>query len=143
MKSLTARRLERCALRHPEEPRFFLRAEGSPRAPLSTRAVAAPRFSRSVRKGGQHRALTACVMLLCFSLTAVGQSAPSEQSHPAQASKPWQQIPIHPLPPFHPQQPKRIELSNGMVIFLQEDHELPLIDASARIRGGSVYEPAD
>ena len=30
-----------------------------------------------------------------------------------------------------------------MVIFLQEDHELPLIDASARIRGGSVNEPAD
>jgi zinc protease len=29
-----------------------------------------------------------------------------------------------------------------MVIFLQEDHELPLIDAVARIRGGSRSEPA-
>ena len=29
-----------------------------------------------------------------------------------------------------------------MVIFLQEDHELPLIDGSARIRGGSRDEPA-
>jgi zinc protease len=29
-----------------------------------------------------------------------------------------------------------------MVIFLQEDHELPLIDGTARIRGGSVNEPA-
>jgi zinc protease len=54
----------------------------------------------------------------------------------------WQQIPIPPLPAFKPQQPKRIELSNGMVIFLQEDHELPLIDGTARIRGGSVNEPA-
>jgi zinc protease len=54
----------------------------------------------------------------------------------------WQQIPIAPLPVFHPRQPKRIELSNGMVIFLQEDHELPLIDGSARIRGGSRNEPA-
>jgi zinc protease len=54
----------------------------------------------------------------------------------------WQQIPISPLPTFHPQQPKRIELSNGMVIFLQEDHELPLIDGSARIRGGSRNEAA-
>jgi len=54
----------------------------------------------------------------------------------------WQQIPIAPLPAFHPQQPKRVELSNGMVIFLQEDHELPLIDGSARIRGGSRNEPA-
>ncbi|HWG48866.1 MAG TPA: insulinase family protein [Candidatus Acidoferrales bacterium] len=48
-----------------------------------------------------------------------------------------------PLPAFHPQLPKRIELSNGMVIFLQEDHELPLINAVAYIRGGSIGEPAD
>lgn len=55
----------------------------------------------------------------------------------------WKQIPIPPLPPFHPQEPKRVELPNGMVVFLQEDHELPLIDAVARIRGGSRAEPAD
>ena len=30
-----------------------------------------------------------------------------------------------------------------MVIFLQEDHELPLIDATARIRGGSISEAAN
>ncbi len=59
----------------------------------------------------------------------------------AQAAS-WQQIPIPPLPAFKPQQPKRIQLSNGMVIFLQEDHELPLVDGTARIRGGSVNEPA-
>jgi zinc protease len=59
----------------------------------------------------------------------------------AQATS-WQQVPIPPLPAFKPQQPKRIELKNGMVIFLQEDHELPLIDGTARIRGGSVNEPA-
>jgi zinc protease len=59
----------------------------------------------------------------------------------AQATN-WRQIPIPPLPAFHPQQPKRIELSNGLVIFLQEDHELPLIGGSARIRGGSRNEPA-
>jgi len=60
----------------------------------------------------------------------------------AQASS-IQQIQIPPLAPFKPQQPKRIELKNGMVIFLQEDHELPLIDGTARIRGGSVNEPAN
>jgi len=53
-----------------------------------------------------------------------------------------QQVPIPPLPAFKPQQPKRVELANGMVIFLQEDHELPLIDGTARIRGGSVNEAA-
>jgi zinc protease len=50
--------------------------------------------------------------------------------------------PIGPLPAFHPQEPKRVQLPNGMVIFLQEDHELPTIDGIARIRGGSRSEPA-
>jgi zinc protease len=57
--------------------------------------------------------------------------------------QPWQQIPIANLPAFHPPQPKRIELPNGMVIFLQEDHELPIIDGSARIRGGDRSVPAN
>ena len=55
--------------------------------------------------------------------------------------KPWNQIQAPPLPAFKPQEPIRVQLSNGMVIFLQEDHELPLIDATARIRGGSISEP--
>src|SRR5437762_14135037 len=55
----------------------------------------------------------------------------------------WQQIKVPPLPAFHPQEPKRVELPNGMVIFLQEDHELPLIDGIARIRGGVRSEPAN
>lgn len=55
----------------------------------------------------------------------------------------WHQIKIPQLPPFHPKEPKRIQLPNGMVIFLTEDHELPLIDGAARIRGGSREEPAN
>src|SRR5579871_1262931 len=55
----------------------------------------------------------------------------------------WTKIAIPPLPAFHPQQPKRIELANGMIIFLQEDHELPLIDGCMRMRGGSISEPAN
>ncbi len=54
----------------------------------------------------------------------------------------WQRIPIPKLPAFRPAEPKRIELPNGMVIFLQEDHELPLIDGTIRVRGGSRNEPA-
>ena len=57
--------------------------------------------------------------------------------------KPWNQIQAPPLPAFKPQEPVRVQLPNGMVIFLQEDHELPLIDATARIRGGSISEPAN
>jgi len=69
-------------------------------------------------------------MLLSFSPTLIAQATS------------WQQIPVPTLPVFKPQQPKRIQFSNGMVIFLQEDHELPLIQAGARIRGGSRHEPA-
>ena len=58
----------------------------------------------------------------------------------AQQSKPWEQIPIPPLHAFHPQQPKRIELKNGIVIFLQVDHELPFIYGSVLIPGGSRDE---
>jgi predicted Zn-dependent peptidase len=38
---------------------------------------------------------------------------------------------------------QKVTLANGMRLFLVEDHELPLISVSARIRTGSVYEPAE
>ena len=60
----------------------------------------------------------------------------------AQVATTWQQIKVPPLPTWHPAEPRRIALPNGMVIFLQEDHELPLIDGIVRIRGGSRDEPA-
>jgi len=53
----------------------------------------------------------------------------------------WQQVPIPKLPAFNPPEPKRFQLPNGMVIFLQEDHELPMIDGIARIRGGARSVP--
>jgi zinc protease len=79
--------------------------------------------------------------LLLMMLMAVVATSTTVSQAAAQAAS-WQQIQIPPLAAFKPQQPKRIELKNGMVIFLQEDHELPLIDGTARIRGGSVNEPA-
>jgi zinc protease len=74
--------------------------------------------------------------------TAGGKATPAAKVAPGQA-KPWLQIPVPPLPAFHPQQPRRVQLGNGMVIFLQEDHELPTIDGTMRIRGGSNLEPKD
>jgi zinc protease len=55
----------------------------------------------------------------------------------AQQAKPWEQIPIPALHEFHPQQPVRIELKNGIVIFLQEDHELPFVSGEVLIPGGA------
>jgi zinc protease len=79
--------------------------------------------------------------VVCLILAALATLLVSIPRATSQATD-WKQIPIPTLPSFHPPQPKRIQLANGMVIFLQEDHELPLIDASARIRGGSSNEPA-
>jgi len=60
----------------------------------------------------------------------------------AHGNEPWKKIVIPPLHDFKPVQPRRIALENGLVIFLQEDHELPFIDGSILIRGGSRDEPA-
>jgi len=79
---------------------------------------------------------------IALSMIFAAASTLSAFSQTAGQPATWQQIPIPALPAFKPQQPKRIQLSNGMVIFLQEDHELPLVTASARIRGGSRNEPA-
>src|SRR5438309_2632541 len=73
-----------------------------------------------------------CLILLVICGTFAG--------HPLNAQE-WKRIPIPQLPAFHPQEPKRIQLPNGMVIFLQEDHELPLISGTALIKGGSSSEP--
>jgi zinc protease len=74
-----------------------------------------------------------------FVALAAGALLPALASGQA---KDWREIQKPALKAFAPQQPKRIALPNGLVIFLQEDHELPLVRGSARIRGGSREEPA-
>jgi zinc protease len=60
----------------------------------------------------------------------------------AQVKKNWKEITNPPLREFRIQQPKRVELPNGLVIFLQEHRELPLVQGTAIIRGGSREEAA-
>jgi zinc protease len=86
-----------------------------------------------------------------LTLSAVAQKEkPIPPKVPQATAKPsaapatsWQKVSIPPLHQFKPQEPRRVELPNGLVIFLQEDHELPLIDGTIRIRGGSREEPAE
>jgi zinc protease len=90
--------------------------------------------------------LSAYILLVTIAFFVGGslqRSAEAQQASQKSAEQPWQRIAIPKLPVFHPEQPKRIVLSNGMVIFLQEDHELPLIDGTARIRGGEHSVPAN
>ncbi|HMC21019.1 MAG TPA: insulinase family protein, partial [Thermoanaerobaculia bacterium] len=78
-----------------------------------------------------HKLMTAAAALLALASPAFTQVTD------------YRKIQTKPLRSFTQAQPKRVELSNGMVIFLQEDHELPLIRGSALIHGGSRDVPAD
>lgn len=44
---------------------------------------------------------------------------------------------------FNPPEPERLVLDNGMVVYLLEDHELPLVTISATIRTGGWMDPPD
>lgn len=55
----------------------------------------------------------------------------------------WKTLKYPPLPAFDIPHPRRIPLSNGMLLLLLEDHEFPTVDIEVRIRTGSIYEPAD
>lgn len=82
------------------------------------------------------RTLSACLLALAVLLPlAAGPLA-------AQVEK-VDQLHFPPLPAFDIPQPQRVELPNGMVLLLLEDHELPLVDAHALIHTGSRLEPAD
>ena len=47
------------------------------------------------------------------------------------------------LPAFNIPKPTRVVLDNGMVVILIENHELPLVEAQARIHTGARLEPAE
>ena len=44
---------------------------------------------------------------------------------------------------FTPPEPERVVLDNGLVVYLLEDHELPLVTITATIRTGGWLDPAD
>ena len=106
----------------------------------------------SVRVGVRGMRFGRVASLAVCGMLALGTFAMGQSAAPAVAAKtaakapvqtqPWKKIAIPPLHAFKPQQPKRIELANGLVIFLQEDHELPFINGAILIRGGSRDEPA-
>lgn len=48
-----------------------------------------------------------------------------------------------PTEPFTPPKAERVALPNGMILYLLEDHELPIVNVSAMIRTGTIYDPPD
>jgi zinc protease len=112
--------------------------------PTSTRQVLKGHgFSRAVTR---FQSIAACLAAgvsrtIAFTAIAIGLVLASNTLS-AQQAKPWEQIPIPKLHDFKPHQPQRIELKNGIVLYLQEDHELPFVSGSVLIPGGSREENA-
>ncbi len=57
-------------------------------------------------------------------------------------AKPHEELTFEPIQ-FKPPVPQKHELSNGMVLYLLEDHELPVFDISGLVRTGSIYDSSD
>jgi len=86
-----------------------------------------------------HRTTLPALVLLALAL-------PLLAAGPATAQKVAQkvdEIDYPPLRQFDIPQPERHVLDNGLVLLLLEDHEMPLVDATARVSTGSRLEPAD
>lgn len=107
------------------------------------------RSSKSVDRSWSAPSSILLVAAIVAGLTTTGLAQKTAKVQTATATatsaadQPWKKIPIPPLHNFKPQEPKKIVLENGMLIFLQPDHELPFINGSFIIRGGSRDEPAD
>ncbi|HYG77408.1 MAG TPA: pitrilysin family protein [Planctomycetota bacterium] len=59
-----------------------------------------------------------------------------------QPFKLWKDVQSPELKSFNAPVAERFELANGMVVFLLEDHELPLLELSMTLRFGEIHEPA-
>lgn len=61
----------------------------------------------------------------------------------ATSARHYTDLTFPPLPEIQLPDYTRYELDNGMVVFLVEDHELPLVGGTAMVRTGDRLEPAD
>ncbi|MHC4391682.1 MAG: M16 family metallopeptidase [Planctomycetota bacterium] len=85
------------------------------------------------------KAALTLAMAAASAMPAMAQDVSPQGKAPA-AKKAYEKIEIPALRSFTTPTPERVELSNGMVLFLLEDHELPVIDMAVSFRGGSGWE---
>lgn len=84
------------------------------------------------------RSLILFAVSLLLSLTFLGSAT-------AQSPKPrsFQELDYPPLPSLQLPAYERYQLPNGLVVYLMEDHRLPLVRGNAIFRAGSRWEPAE
>jgi zinc protease len=84
------------------------------------------------------RLIYALLMAFAFFLSTFNFSlaAKAEAKH-------YTELQLPPLPAVKIPKYQRFVLRNGMVVYLMEDHELPLVNGTALVRTGSRWEPGE
>lgn len=101
---------------------------------MSRRAVLPPRARRLI--------LAAAIAALWMPVaSSLAEPAAQAQPDPLPLPDP-RQMHFEPVQ-FNPPEPERLVLDNGLVVYLLEDHELPLVTVTATIRTGSWLDPPD
>jgi zinc protease len=80
--------------------------------------------------------LTFAFLLLTFNFSSAATTTTTEAKH-------YIDLKLPPLPDVKLPKYERLTLSNGMVVYLMEDHELPLVNGTAIIRTGDRFEPGE
>ena len=83
------------------------------------------------------------IALAGLSMTGLLMAGLLTPAMPAAAQKDYRELEFPPLNDIETPTPTRVVLDNGIILYLVEDHRLPMINLSARIGVGEVNEPAD
>lgn len=94
-------------------------------------------------KSFTHRTVLPALVTVSLALSLVAAGPSAAPSTAQQVATTVDEIEFPPLRRFDIPQPERHELANGMVVLLLEDHEMPLVEATALIHTGSRLEPME
>jgi zinc protease len=94
------------------------------------------RWNRELHRFVRRFVLT---LLICLILNVVIFNIPSLATTPRH----YQDLSFPPVPDIKLPNYERFQLDNGLVVYLVEDHELPLVSGSAFFRVGNRWEPGD
>lgn len=83
------------------------------------------------------------VLVVALALPAAAAAQGNAQGSSQGIASRAEDLRYPPLRSFDIPKPQRVVLDNGMVVLLIEDHELPLIEATALVRAGTRSDPAD
>ncbi|MGH9814285.1 MAG: M16 family metallopeptidase, partial [Candidatus Acidiferrales bacterium] len=98
-------------------------------ATVTTAPVSLPRHAAGVTRRWPALLLLAAVALVC--------------ALPGAAQTPYKKLKYPPLKDLTLPQVERVELPNGLVLYLVEDRTLPKVEGYALIRTGTRFEPAE